>query len=44
MFIKLILFNIVHAGPGIWGVIAAVLFDADKGILYKGNKRSAVVS
>ena len=33
-----------HAGPGIWGVVASVLFDADKGILYKWDKRSLIVS
>ncbi len=34
----------VHAGPGLWGVIAAALFDEGKGILYKWDKRSGVVS
>ena len=42
--IRAIWFITVHALPGIWGVIAEVWFDAEKGIFYKGDKRSAVVS
>ena len=34
----------VHGGPGIWGVIAVCFFDEKKGIFYKWDKRSGVVS